>query len=87
MIEEPKCLLPCFHNILSSQSCLSDLEGAHKAAEATPAHPCSPKLEAPSVLLLDELVRSMGLELPLPAVPALLCRRALGHKNSQDQLV
>lgn len=28
-IEEPKCLLPCFHNILSSQSCLSDLEGAH----------------------------------------------------------
>lgn len=39
------------------------------------------------MLLLDELVWSMGLELPLSALPALLCGLALGHKKSQDQLV
>lgn len=35
----------------------------------------------------DELVPPMGLELPLPTPPALLCRLALGHRNSQHQLV
>lgn len=55
--------------------------------EDSPAHPHSPNSEALAVLLLDEIAQSMGLELALPALPALLCRLALGHKKSQDQLV
>lgn len=83
-IEEPKGLFPCFYNVPSSQSCCQTWKGLG-AAEATPAHPCCPSLEALSGW--DELVPPMGLELPLPTPPALLCRLALGHRNSQHQLV